>query len=53
MYEKFAELLAKNNKTTYRVSKDTSIPQNVFSNWKTGKASQKRTNSKYWLTTLA
>lgn len=41
MYEKFAELLAKNNKTTYRVSKDTSIPQNVFSNWKTGKSKPK------------
>ena len=41
MYEKFAELLAKNNKTTYRVSKDTSIPQNVFPNWKTGKSKPK------------
>ena len=41
VYEKFAELLAKNNKTTYRVSKDTSIPHNVFSNWKTGKSKPK------------
>ena len=41
MYEKFAELLAKSNKTTFRVSKDTSIPQNVFSNWKTGKSKPK------------
>ena len=41
MYEKFAELLVKSNKTTYRVSKDTKIPQNVFSNWKTGKSRPK------------
>lgn len=41
MYEKFAELLDKNHKTTYRVSMDTGIPQNVFSNWKTGRSKPK------------
>ncbi len=41
MYEKFALLLEKNNKTTYRVSVDTGIPQNVFSNWKTGRSKPK------------
>lgn len=41
MYENFVKLLAKSNKTTYRVSKDTGIPQNVFSNWKTGKSKPK------------
>lgn len=41
MYEKFVELLGKTNKTTYRVSKDTGIPQNVFSNWKTGRSRPK------------
>ncbi|WP_458397449.1 helix-turn-helix domain-containing protein [Anaerotignum sp.] len=41
MYEKFLELLDKNNKTTYRVSVETGIPQNVFSNWKTGRSKPK------------
>lgn len=41
MYEKFVELLEKTNKTTYQVSKDTGIPQNVFSNWKTGRSRPK------------
>ena len=41
LYEKFAELLDKNHKTTYRVSMDTGIPQNVFSNWKTGRSKPK------------
>ena len=31
MYEKFAELLVKNNKTAYTVSKETGIPQSVLS----------------------
>lgn len=34
MYEKFAELLAKNNKTAYQVSKDTGISTATLSNWK-------------------
>ena len=41
MYEKFVELLDKFNKTTYQVSKDTGIGQNVFSNWKTGRSKPK------------
>lgn len=41
MYEKFAELLEKTNKTTYQVSKDTGIGQNTFSNWKTGRSKPK------------
>ncbi len=36
MYEKFAELLDKTNKTVYRVSKDTGIAQSVLSDWKRG-----------------
>lgn len=41
VYEKFSELLAKFNKTTYQVSKDTGIGQNVFSNWKSGRSKPK------------
>lgn len=41
MYKKFIELLDKVNKTTYRVSKETGIPQNVFSNWKSGRSTPK------------
>ena len=37
MYEKFAELLAKSNKTAYKVSKDTGIAQSIFSEWKSGR----------------
>lgn len=37
MYEKFAELLVKANKTTYRVSKDTGLAQSLLSDWKLGK----------------
>lgn len=38
MYEKFAELLVKNNKTAYAVSKETGIPQSVLSDWKEDEA---------------
>lgn len=38
VYKKFAELLEKTHKTTYRVSKETGIAQNVFSNWKSGRS---------------
>lgn len=38
MYEKITALLAKNNKTTYQVSKDTGISQTAFSNWKSGRS---------------
>lgn len=41
MYEKFAELLDKNDKTAYRVSKDTGIAQSVLSDWKTGRSKPK------------
>ena len=37
MYEKFAELLAKTNKTTYQISKDTGIAHSIFSEWKNGR----------------
>lgn len=41
VYEKFAELLEKNNKTTYQVSKDTGIAENIFSYWKSGRSKPK------------
>lgn len=41
MYEKFAELLEKNNKTVYQVSKETGIPQSVLSDWKRGRSTPK------------
>lgn len=41
MYEKFAELLEKTNKTAYRVSKETGIPQSVLSDWKRGRSKPK------------
>ena len=41
MYEKFAELLDKNKKTAYQVSKDTGIAQSVLSDWKTGRSKPK------------
>lgn len=37
VYKKFVLLLEKLNITTYRVSKETGIGQNVFSNWKSGR----------------
>lgn len=36
MYEKFAKLLAKSNKTAYQVSKDTGISTATLSSWKNG-----------------
>lgn len=36
MYEKFAALLAKNNKTAYQVSKDTGIATSTLTEWKNG-----------------
>lgn len=41
MYKKFAELLAKTNKTAYLVSKDTGISQSVLSDWKNGRSKPK------------
>lgn len=41
MYEKFAALLEKSNKTSYQVSKDTGIAQSVLSDWKRGRSNPK------------
>lgn len=41
MYEKFAELLVKNNKTAYAVAKETGIAQSIFSDWKNGRSTPK------------
>lgn len=41
MYQKFADLLEKNNLTAYRVAKDTGISAVVFSEWKRGKSNPK------------
>lgn len=41
MYEKFAELLEKTNKSAYQVSKDTGIAQSVLSDWKRGRSNPK------------
>jgi repressor LexA len=41
LYEKFAELLDKNNKTAYVVAKETGIAQSVLSDWKTGRSTPK------------
>ena len=41
LYEKFAALLEKTNKTAYQVSKDTGIAQSVLSDWKTGRSKPK------------
>lgn len=41
MYEKFAVLLEKTNKTAYQVSKDTGIAENIFSYWKSGRSKPK------------
>ena len=41
MYEKFAALLEKSNKTAYRVATDTGLSASVFSDWKSGKSKPK------------
>lgn len=41
LYKKFAELLEKNNKTAYKVAKDTGIAQSVLSDWKNGRSKPK------------
>ena len=45
MYEKFAELLEKTNKTAYQVSKDTGIGENILIG-RQGGVNQKSTSSK-------
>lgn len=41
MYERFALLLAENNVTPYRVSKDTGIATATLSDWKNGRSTPK------------
>lgn len=41
MYEKFVSLLQQRDVTAYRVSKDTGIPANTFTDWKTGRSKPK------------
>ena len=41
MYEKFAKLLKKTNKTAYQISKETGISTSTLSNWKAGKYTPK------------
>lgn len=41
MYEKFADLLAKTNKTAYRVAKDTGVSTATLSSWKNGEYTPK------------
>ena len=41
MYEKFAALLKQREITAYRVSKDTGIPANTFTDWKNGRSKPK------------
>ncbi|MCC8025672.1 MAG: helix-turn-helix domain-containing protein [Clostridium sp.] len=41
MYKKFAELLSQRGLTAYRVSKDTGIPANTFTDWKNGRSKPK------------
>ena len=41
MYKKYEDLLRKTGKTSYQVSKDTGIGENVFSYWKSGRSKPK------------
>ena len=41
MYKKFEELLKIHGKTTYQVSKETGIAENIFSYWKSGRSNPK------------
>ena len=41
MYEKFADLLEKTNKTAYQVSKDTGVSTATLSSWKKGEYTPK------------
>ncbi len=41
MYEKFVELLQKNDVTPYRVAKSTGISQVTLSDWKKGRSTPK------------
>jgi repressor LexA len=41
VYKKFAVLLEKHKVTAYRVSKETGIPANTFTDWKNGRSKPK------------
>lgn len=41
MYNRFKKLLAEHRITTYRVSKDTGISANTFTDWKNGRSKPK------------
>lgn len=41
MYQKYLELCTKNKVTSYRVSKETGIPQSVLHSWKIGRSKPK------------
>lgn len=41
MYKKYEELLKITGKTSYQVSKDTGIAENIFSYWKSGRSNPK------------
>ncbi len=41
LYEKFVALLQRNGMTAYRVSKDTGISANTFTDWKNGRSKPK------------
>lgn len=41
VYEKFATLLSERGITAYRVSKDTGIAANTFTDWKNGRSNPK------------
>jgi len=41
LYKKYEELLEKTGKTSYQVSKDTGIAENIFSYWKNGRSTPK------------
>lgn len=41
LYKKYEELLKKTGKTSYQVSKDTGIAENIFSYWKNGRSQPK------------
>ena len=41
LYERYAELLEKTGKTSYQVSKDTGIPENIFTYWKQNRSRPK------------
>lgn len=41
MYLKYAELIEKQNITTYKVAKETGLGQSMFSDWKRGRCQPK------------